>query len=367
MSKTAMITGTSGQDGSFLAELLLKKGYTVIGLMRRISTEPPYRLRYLKLQPFIDEEKLKLESADVTDVHSILKVLKKHKPVEFYNLAAQSHVSEAFDQPYETHSVNYLGVLNILTAIKHLDMTEHIRLYQASTSEMFGGTAIKYGLQIQDEETKFSPRSPYGIAKLAAHHQVVLARETEHGHWLRAACGILFNHESELRGENFVTRKITRALTRIKYGLQKTLELGNLDALRDWGYAKDYVEAMWLMLQQQGAAEKWQDFVVATGEMHSVRDFVNATAREIGWEMDWEGKGRQEKGYARIDGERRLIVEVNPKYYRENDVHLLRGDATKARELLQWKPRTNFNQLVSLMVANDMRLAEAEKNGSMVA
>ncbi|MEZ4210548.1 MAG: GDP-mannose 4,6-dehydratase [Patescibacteria group bacterium] len=362
MTKIAMISGITGQDGSYLAELLLKKGYEVIGLMRRVSTEPPYRLRYLKLQPFIDEGKLVLECADVTDVNSIIRVLKKHEPVEFYNLAAQSHVGIAFDQPYETTSVNYLGVINILTAIKALDMTNHIRLYQASTSEMFGGTARRMGLQKQNELTPFWPLSPYGIAKLAAHHLVVMARTTEHGHWLRAACGILFNHESELRGENFVTRKITRALTRIKHGLQKKLELGNLDALRDWGYAKDYVEAMWLMLQQQGAAEKWQDFVVATNEMHSVRDFVNASAREIGWEMEWEGEGRQEKGYVQIDGERKLIVEVNPEFYRENDVHLLRGDASKARELLQWKPKTNFDQLVSLMVAHDLRLAEAEKN-----
>jgi len=350
-TKTALVTGISGQDGSLLAELLLKKGYRVIGMMRRVSTEPPYRLRHLGLKSFIESGDLILTGGDVTDSYSLVSILKKYRPNEIYNLAAQSDVGIAFEQPILTAKINYLGVMHILNAIRELDMEDSVRLYQASTSEMFGGTARELGLQIQNEKTPFWPLSPYGTAKLAAHFEVVRARHVERGKQIRTACGILFNHESELRGENFVTRKITRALARINACRQDVLYLGNLNAKRDWGYAGDYVEAMWRMLQQEGPANEWQDFVVATGETRTVRQFVEAACKHLGWTIRWEGAGEDEKGY--VDG--KMIVAVNPKFYRPNDVHLLCGNATKAKEILGWVPKTSFDQLVAKMMAHDLK------------
>lgn len=353
--KTAFITGITGQDGSILAELLLGKGYKVVGLMRRVSTEPPYRLRHLGLEQFIKSGELILEGGDVTDIHSIISILKKHRPDEIYNLAAQSDVGIAFEQPHLTSNINYIGVLNILTAIRALDMEDSVRLYQASTSEMFGGTARKLGLQIQDEQTPFWPLSPYGAAKLAAHFEVTRARNIKHGKSMRTACGILFNHESELRGQNFVTRKITMAMAKISHGFQDVLYLGNLDVKRDWGYAPDYVELMWRMLQQPGEAHEWQDFVVATGETRTVRQFVEAACKHIGWTIRWEGTGENEKGY--VDD--KMIVAVDPKFFRPNDVHLLCGNSSKAREVFHWQPSTSFEQLVAKMMVRD--LAEVER------
>ncbi|RLC37674.1 GDP-mannose 4,6-dehydratase [candidate division Kazan bacterium] len=349
--KTALITGITGQDGSILAELLLKKGYRVIGLMRRISTEPPYRLRHLGLEDSLHSGSLILAGGDITDINSIINLLKKYQPDEIYNLAAQSDVAIAFEQPHLTASINYIGVLNILTAIRALNMEDAVRLYQASTSEMFGGTARELKLQTQDEKTPFWPLSPYGNAKLAAHFEVVRARHVEHGKQIRTACGILFNHESELRGENFVTRKITKALARIKAGKQDILYLGNLEAKRDWGYARDYVEAMWQMLQQEGPADQWQDFVIATGETRTVRQFVEAACKCLGWSIRWEGAGNNEKGY--VDD--KLVVAVNPKFFRPNDVYLLCGNPAKAKKILGWRPKTSFDELVAKMMAHDLK------------
>lgn len=347
---TALITGFTGQDGGLLARFLLEKDYKVVGLVRRISTEPPPRLRQLGLGPYLKSKQLVLARGDVTDVFSIIDVLKAWKPNEVYNLAAQSDVGISFEQPLLTTQVNHGGVLNLLGAIRALNMEAVIRLYQASTSELFGGTAKRYELQIQDEDTPFWPVSPYGIAKLAAHHAMVAAREAMI-HPIRIACGILFNHESEWRGGNFVTRKITLALARIHAGKQNILHLGNLSAERDWGYANDYVDAMWRMLQQTGGPHNWKDFIIATGVTHTIKEFVEAACRVLDWTIEWKGKGEEEKGY--IDGT--LRVAVDSQFFRPNEVWRLYGNPAKAKELLDWEPETSFDELVAKMMAHDLK------------
>lgn len=348
MNKTALITGLTGQDGSYLAKYLIQLGYRVVGLMRRISTEPPHRFRQQDLTAALESGQLILAPGDVSDRSSIEKVLRKYRPSEIYNLAAQSHVAISFEQPEETIRVNFLGPLNIIEAVKFLEL--EIKVYQASTSEMFGDAAKKF--EPQDENTPFMPCSPYGIAKLAAHHLMRLARTTEQGLPIRTTCGILFNHESPFRGENFVTRKITRAVAQMHYGKQEVLELGNLSAERDWGFAGDYVKAMHLMMQQEGKPSEWQDFVIATGTKHTVRDFVEAAFAVVGWQIKWEGEGKEEKGY--VDG--KLRVAVNPTFFREKEVWTLRGNPAKAKEILGWVPETSFEELVEMMVRHDLSL-----------
>ena len=343
-SKTALVTGFTGQDGSYLSLHLLGLGYKVIGLIRRVSTEPPHRLRQTELQPYLDSGQLVLAVGNVEDEFSILEVLKKYQPDEIYNLAAQSHVGISWEVPRETFDTNYYGVLNIIRAIQFLGLPA--KLYQASTSEMFGGTQDA----IQSETTPLRPLSPYAIAKTAAHNTIVAARNANFGQPIRAVGGILFNHESPYRGQNFVSRKITRAFANIYRGKQEVLELGNLSAERDWGFAGDYVKAMHLMLQQQGEANDWQDFVIATGIKHTVRDFVSAAAKALGWTIVWQGKDENEEGY--IDG--KLRVKVNPSFYRPNEVWTLCGDASKAKQILGWQPETSFEQLVEMMVKHDL-------------
>jgi len=346
MKKIALITGLTGQDGSYLAKYLIQQNYQVIGLMRRISTEPPHRLRQQDLDKPIKSGQLILASGDVTDRSSIEKTLKKYRPNEIYNLAAQSHVAVSFQQPEETIRTNLLGPLNILEATKTLELAT--KVYQASTSEMFGDSAREF--EPQDENTPFLPCSPYGTAKLAAHHLMRIARVAEQNFPIPTACGILFNHESPFRGQDFVTRKITKALARIYYGKQDVLELGNLAAERDWGFAGDYVKAMHLMLQQKGEPQDWQDFVIASGAKHSVRDFVEAAFSVVGWQIKWEGEGKNEKGYVN----NKLRIAINPAFFREKEVWTLRGNSAKAKELLGWAPETSFEELVEMMVKHDL-------------
>jgi GDPmannose 4,6-dehydratase len=345
-NRSALITGITGQDGAYLAEFLLGKGYTVHGLKRRTSLFNTARIDHLYEDPHVPHRKLVLHYGDMTDSMSVLRVVEEAQPDEIYNLAAQSHVAVSFEEPEYTANADGLGALRLLEAIRILGLAKRTRFYQASTSELFGLVQETP----QRETTPFYPRSPYGVAKLYAHWITVNYREA---YGLYAASGILFNHESPNRGETFVTRKITRALARIRLGLQDCLYLGNLDARRDWGHARDYVEAMWRILQQK----KPEDFVIATGVQHSVREFVEAAAREAGLRIRWRGQGAQEKGY---DGRGRAVVAIDPRYYRPAEVDTLLGDSAKARRKLKWKPRVTFHDLVAEMMREDMKVAERD-------
>ena len=327
--KVALITGITGQDGSYLAELLLETGYEVHGIVRRSSLINTHRI-----DPIYND--IKLHYGDMTDAGSIIQIIQKVKPDEIYNLAAQSHVKVSFELPEYTGTVDGLGTLRILDAIRILGMEDNVRIYQASTSELYG----KVQEVPQTETTPFYPRSPYGVAKLYGYWIVKNYREA---YGLHASSGILLNHESPRRGETFVTRKITQGLSRISVGVQDVLYLGNLDAKRDWGHAKDYVEAMWLMLQQ----DEPDDYVIATGEQHSVREFVELAAPLFGLNIEWIGEGLDEKGVDKITG--RSIIEVSKKYFRPTEVDSLLGDASKAKEKLGWEPKTTFKQLVEDM------------------
>ncbi|MEP6784649.1 MAG: GDP-mannose 4,6-dehydratase [Sphingomonadales bacterium] len=344
--KTALITGITGQDGSYLAGLLLAKGYTVHGIKRRSSSFNTARIDHLYRDPHEKEVRLFLHHGDLTDGGNLIRLLQQIEPDEVYNLAAQSHVAVSFEQPEYTADVNALGTLRLLEAIRALGMTQKTRFYQASTSELYGLVQ-----QVpQNETTPFYPRSPYAVAKLFAYWTVVNYREAYN---IFACNGILFNHESPVRGENFVTRKITRAAARIKLGLQDCLYLGNLDAKRDWGHARDYVEMQWLMMQQ----DMPQDFVIASGVQHTVREFVEVTFRELGIALRWQGNGLKELA---MDDNGRQVVAVDSRYFRPTEVETLLGDAALAREKLGWNARTSFDELVREMVAADLKDAERE-------
>lgn len=342
--KKALITGITGQDGSYLAEFLLGKGYEVHGIVRRSSVHGTSRIDHL-----LKDGGVKLHDGDLSDSGSIVRAVSQVRPSEIYNLAAQSHVGVSFDAVEYTGDVDALGVLRVLEAVHMLDMEKECRVYQASTSELYG----KVEQVPQNEETPFHPFSPYAVAKLYGFWMV---REYREAYGMFACNGILFNHESERRGETFVTRKITRAAGRIACGLQDVLELGNLDSLRDWGYARDYVECMWLILQQ----DEPDDFVIATGVQHSVREFTEWTFKHVGIELRWEGEGVEEKGYDAETGELRVLV--NPAFYRPTDVVDLWGDPTKARTKLGWDPaRTSCEELCRIMAEHDLELASREK------
>ena len=337
-NKSVFITGITGQDGSYLAELLLEKGYTVHGMIRRSSSFNTGRIDHLYNDKDILNKRLFLHYGDLTDSSNLNRLLEKIQPEEIYNLGAQSHVKVSFDVPEYTAEVDALGTLRFLDAIKETGI--ETRFYQASTSELYG----KVQAVPQNETTPFYPRSPYGVAKLYGYWVIVNYREA---YGLFACNGILFNHESPRRGETFVTRKITRAASRIKYGIQEELSLGNLDAKRDWGYAPEFVDGMWRMLQQ----DKPEDFVLATGETHTVRDFVDLAFRELDMPLEWSGKGDREVGTEPRTGKAR--VRVNPSYYRPTEVDLLLGDPTKAEKVLGWEPRTRFDELVRIMAQAD--------------
>jgi GDPmannose 4,6-dehydratase len=346
MKKTALITGVTGQDGALLAEFLLTKGYEVHGVKRRSSLINTNRIDHIYQDPHLDHRDFILHHGDMTDSLSLVHIVQKVRPDEIYNLAAQSHVQVSFEEPEYTADSDALGVLRLLEAIRILQLEKHTRFYQASTSELYGqATQIP-----QSESTPFYPRSPYAVAKLYGFWITVNYREA---YGIYACNGILFNHESPIRGETFVTRKITLGLARIKMGLQDCLWLGNLNALRDWGHARDYVEIMWLMLQQ----DQPEDFVVATGSQRSVRDFVITAAKCLDIDVKWSGNGSEEVGYY---GNEIPIVKIDPRYYRPTEVDSLLGDATKAREKLGWVPRIEFNELVAEMVSEDLKIAEAE-------
>ena len=345
--KVALITGITGQDGSYLAEFLIEKGYEVHGTLRRSSSFNTSRIEHLYLDEWVRDMKktrlVNLHWADMTDSSSLIRIISEIRPTEIYNLAAQSHVKVSFDVPEYTAEDDAVGVLRLLEAVRICGLDKSCRIYQASTSELYG----KVQEVPQKETTPFYPRSPYGVAKLYGYWIVKNYRES---YGMFAVNGILFNHESERRGENFVTRKITLAASRIVQGYQDKLYLGNLDARRDWGYAKDYVECMWLILQQ----EQPEDFVIATGEMHTVREFCSLAFKEAGVELRWEGEGVEEKGVDVKTG--KVLVEVDPKYFRPAEVEQLLGDPTKAKTQLGWNPRkTTFEELVRLMVRHDMK------------
>ena len=344
MAKTALITGVTGQDGSYLSELLLEKGYDVHGIIRRSSVEFRERIAHLE-----DNENFHLHYGDLTDSMSLVKVIGTVRPDEIYNLAAQSHVQVSFDVPELTADVDATGVLRVLEAVRVCGLADTCRIYQASTSELYG----KVEEVPQNEKTPFHPYSPYAVAK---QYGFWITKEYREAYNMFCCSGILFNHESERRGETFVTRKITLAASRIAMGLQEKLYLGNLDSLRDWGYAKDYVECMWMILQH----ETPEDFVIATGVQHSVREFTELAFRYAGIELEWKGEGLDEKGIDRATG--KILVEVSPDFYRPTDVVNLWGDPTKAKRELGWNPtKTSFEELVRLMVENDMKKAKAEK------
>jgi len=345
--KKALITGITGQDGAYLAEFLLAKGYEVHGIKRRTSLLNTDRIDHLYVDPHVPGRRLILHYGDMTDSLSLLHVMQKVQPEEIYNLAAQSHVSVSFEEPEFTANADALGALRLLEAIRIIGLQSRTRFYQASTSEMFG----KVQEAPQSETTPFYPRSPYGVAKLYAHWITVNYREA---YGLFACSGISFNHESPIRGETFVSRKITRGLARIHAGLEQCLYLGNLDALRDWGHARDYVRAQWLMLQQPEP----QDFVIATGEQHSVREFVERAGEHLGMNIAWSGSGIDEIG---IDTRsQKVVVRVDPRYFRPTEVDTLLGDASKAHRVLGWKPELTFAQLVAEMVNEDMDHAERD-------
>ena len=346
-AKVALITGVTGQDGAYLAEFLLNKDYEVHGLKRRSSSFNTARIDHLYRDPHEKGVQFYLHHGDMTDSSSLTHIIQKVQPDEVYNLAAQSHVAVSFEEPEYTANSDALGSLRILEAIRILGLEKKTRFYQASTSELYGLVQETP----QTETTPFYPRSPYGVAKLYSYWITVNYREA---YGMYACNGILFNHESPVRGETFVTRKITRALARIKLGLQDCLYLGNLDAKRDWGHARDYVEMQWLMLQQ----EEPDDFVIATGKQYSVRDFVNAAAQELEIRIAWQGEGVDEKG---SDKDGKCIVAVDPRYFRPTEVDSLLGDASKAREKLGWVPKTTFEELVTEMVREDFKAAERDE------
>jgi len=350
MSKTALITGITGQDGAYLAEFLLNKGYTVHGIRRRTSLFNTERIDHLYVDPHERAGKLVLHYGDMTDSSSLLRVVEQARPDEVYNLAAQSHVAVSFEEPEYTANSDAVGVLRLLEALRITGMADTSRFYQASTSELYGLVQETP----QRETTPFYPRSPYAVAKLYGYWITVNYREA---YGMYACNGILFNHESPIRGETFVTRKITRALARIKLGMQQALYLGNLDAKRDWGHAKDYVEMQWLMLQQSQP----EDFVIATGVQYSVREFVVLAAKRLGMDIEWSGEGINETGHL-PDG--RCIIKVSPDYFRPTEVETLLGDASKARAKLGWRPKTSFLELVEEMVDADM--AEATESATVV-
>ena len=344
--KRALITGVTGQDGSYLAELLLDKGYEVHGIKRRTSLFNTDRIDHIYQDPHDEDQRFILHHGDMTDSSSLIRIIQQVQPDEIYNLAAQSHVAVSFEAPEYTANSDALGALRVLEAIRILGFEHKSRYYQASTSELYGLVQETP----QNESTPFYPRSPYAVAKLYAHWITINYREA---YGIYACNGILFNHESPVRGETFVTRKITRALARIKLRLQDCLYLGNLDARRDWGHAKDYVEMQWLMLQQETA----EDFVIATGIQRSVRDFVDAAADELGMEIKWQGEGVDEIGVH----EDRVIVRVDPRYFRPAEVETLLGDASRARSKLNWTPRISFEELVAEMVREDLKSAERDE------
>lgn len=354
MTKKALITGVTGQDGAYLAEFLLSKGYEVHGIKRRTSLFNTDRIDHLYQDPHETGRKFILHHGDLTDSSSLIRIIQLVQPDEIYNLAAQSHVAVSFEEPEYTANSDALGALRILEAIRILGLEKKTRFYQASTSELFGLVQETP----QKETTPFYPRSPYAVAKLYAYWITVNYREA---YGMYACNGILFNHESPVRGETFVTRKITRALARIKLGLQDCLFLGNMDAKRDWGHAKDYVEMQWLMLQQ----ETPEDFVIATGVQYSVRDFVNAAAKELGMTIRWEGQGVEEKGYLVGAGlpakNPSPIVAVDPRYFRPTEVETLLGDPSKAKNKLGWTPKITFDELVAEMVREDLKAAERDE------
>ena len=344
--KKALITGITGQDGSYLAEFLLNKNYEVHGIKRRTSLINTDRIDHLYQNPHEANRKFILHHGDLTDSTSLIRIIQEVQPDEIYNLAAQSHIAVSFEEPEYTANSDAIGALRILEAIRILKLEKKTKYYQASTSELYGAVQQTP----QNEKTPFYPRSPYGVAKLYAYWITVNYREA---YGIYACNGILFNHESPVRGETFVTRKITRALARIKLGLQKKLYLGNLNALRDWGHAKDYTEAQWMMLQQK----KPEDFVIATGKQYSVRDFINFASKNLQMEIKWRGKNLEEVGS--FNGED--IIKVDPRYFRPTEVETLLGDASKAKEKLNWVPKISFEQLVKEMVDEDLRLAKNDE------
>ena len=346
----ALVTGITGQDGAYLTEFLLGKGYEVHGIKRRASSFNTDRIDHLYQDPHETDVKLRLHYGDMTDATNLIRIIQEVQPTEIYNLAAQSHVQVSFDTPEYTANADALGTLRILEAVRLLGMEGKTKIYQASTSEMFG----KVVETPQRETTPFYPRSPYGAAKVYAYWITVNYREA---YGMHASNGILFNHESPVRGETFVTRKITRALARIKEGLQDKLFIGNLESLRDWGHARDFIEAMWLMLQQ----DEPDDYVIATGEQHSVREFIEIAAKQLGMGIEWQGKGVDEVGVDKATGN--TVVQVDPRYFRPTEVETLLGDPTKAKSVLGWKPKVSFSELVESMVASDH---EAAKKYAMI-
>ena len=346
--KTALITGVTGQDGAYLAEFLLKKGYIVHGIVRRASTFNRERIEHLHSYENPTRDNLLLHYGDMTDSSNLIRIIKQVEPSEIYHLAAQSHVQVSFDVPEYTADADGIGTLRLLEAVRFLGLDGKTKIYNASTSELYG----KAKDFPQNEKTPFYPRSPYAVAKLYSHWITVNFREAYN---LFACNGILFNHESPLRGENFVTRKITLSIARIMAGKQEKLYLGNLNAKRDWGYAPDYVEAMWLMLQQKEP----EDFVIATGEAHNVREFTELAFNEVGIDVEWKGKGVEEKGIDAKTG--KVIVEVSPNYFRPAEVDFLLGDASKAKEKLGWRPKVGFRELIKIMVNADLRRENVDK------
>ena len=344
--KKALITGITGQDGSYLAEFLLGKGYEVHGIKRRTSLINTARIDHLYQEPHETDRRFILHHGDLTDSTSLIRIIQEVQPDEIYNLAAQSHVAVSFEEPEYTANSDAIGALRILEAIRILKLENKTKYYQASTSELYGLTREVP----QNEKTPFYPRSPYGVAKLYAYWITINYREA---YGMYACNGILFNHESPVRGETFVTRKITRALARIKLGIQKNLYLGNLNASRDWGHAKDYVEAQWLMLQQTAP----EDFVIATGKQYSVRDFINLASKYLDMQIEWNGKNLKEVGIYKG----KEIIKIDPRYFRPTEVETLLGDGSKAKEKLNWSPKISFEELVEEMVNEDLKLAKNEK------
>jgi GDPmannose 4,6-dehydratase len=343
--KIALITGATGQDGAYLAELLLKNGYVVHGVKRRSSSLNTQRVDHLYVDPHVENARFFLHYGDMTDATNLIRLIQESQPTEIYNLAAQSHVQVSFETPEYTANADALGTLRVLEAIRILRMEERVRFYQASTSELYGNSPPP-----QNEQTAFAPRSPYAAAKLYAYWIAVNYRDA---YGIHASNGILFNHESPVRGETFVTRKISRAVAAIETGLQEKLFIGNLDAARDWGHARDYVEGMWMIVQQ----EKPDDYVLATGESHSVREFIERAFAVVGRRIRWQGKGRDEVGIDDASG--KALVEVDSRYFRPTEVDILRGDASKARARLGWEHRIGFDELVEELVTSDLNAARA--------
>ena len=348
MNKVALITGITGQDGAYLAEFLINKGYSVHGIKRRASSLNTDRIDHLYVDLHEDDVRLTLHYGDLTDATNLIRIIQEVQPDEIYNLAAQSHVKVSFDSPEYTANTDALGTLRILEAIRILNMVEKVKFYQASTSELYG-----LAQEVpQNEQTPFYPRSPYGVAKLYGYWIVKNYREA---YGIYGCNGILFNHESPVRGETFVTRKITRAVARISLGMQQKIYIGNLDAKRDWGHAKDYIEGMWLMLQQDSA----DDYVLATGKTYTVRHFCELAFKEIGVDIIWEGTGDQQQG--KNSSTNQVVIEVDEKYYRPTEVDLLIGDASKAEKVLGWKPKYSLNAMVSEMVKSDIKLFQKQQ------